>query len=69
MIESPLIQKVIAENTHQNILEVLKARFDTVPRDVTMLLREIFDDKKLKKLIAFASTCSDLEAFREALLA
>ncbi len=68
MIESPLIQKVIAESIHQDILALLKDRFDTVPRNVTNPLREILDEKKLRQFILLAAKCPDLEAFREALL-
>lgn len=68
MIESPLIQKVIAESIHQDILALLKDRFDTVPRSVTKPLREILDEKKLRPLILLAAKCPDLETFREALL-
>lgn len=68
MIESPLIQKVIAETIHQNILDVLKVRFETVPRNVTKPLREILDEKKLRKLNMLAVKCPDLETFRQALL-
>ncbi|HEY7427765.1 MAG TPA: hypothetical protein VH682_26275 [Gemmataceae bacterium] len=68
MIESLLIQKVIAESIHQDILALLKDRFDTVPRNVTKPLREILDEKKLRHLILLAAKCPDLQAFREALL-
>jgi len=68
MIESPLIQKVIAESIHQDILALLKDRFDTVPRNVTKSLREVLDEKKLRQLILLAAKCPDLEAFRDALL-
>ena len=69
MIESPLLQKMIAENLHEAIQEALKARFGTVPRDVTRLLRAILNERKLKRLNGVAAKCPDLEAFREALLA
>jgi hypothetical protein len=68
MIESPLIQRVIAESIHQDILALLKDRFDTVPRTVTKPLREILDEKKLRKLLLLASKCPELETFRQALL-
>ena len=68
MIESPLLQKVIAESIQQDILEFLKARFDTVPRDVTRLLRAELKEKKLRKLVALAARCPDMDAFREGLL-
>jgi hypothetical protein len=68
MIESPLLQKIMAERSQDLIIEALKARFDTVPREVTRPLREVLDEKKLKKLIALAVKCPDMEVFREALL-
>jgi hypothetical protein len=68
MIESPLLQKMIAEKLHDVILDALKDRFGTVPRDVTRHLREVIDEKKLRQLIRVANKCPDLEAFREALL-
>ncbi|HEY7329843.1 MAG TPA: hypothetical protein VH592_19570 [Gemmataceae bacterium] len=68
MIESPLIQKVIAESIQQDILALLKDRFDTVPRNVTKLLREVLDEKKLRQLILLAAKSPDLETFRDALL-
>jgi len=68
MFESPLLQKVIAEARHEDILDFLKARFGTVPRDVTRRVRDVLDEKKLRRLILSAAQSSDLQAFREALL-
>ncbi len=68
MIESPLLQQMMAERSHEHILEVLKARFGTVPKDVTKFLRDVLKEKKLMKLNVLAATSPDLEAFREALL-
>jgi hypothetical protein len=67
MIESPLIQKVKAEAFQDLTLEALKDRFGQVPRDVSRRLREIIDEKRLKKFNRIANKCTDLEAFREAL--
>ena len=68
MIESPLLKKMRAETIHELILDALKERFGTVPRDVNKLLREIIDEKKLRRINRVAIKCADLEAFREALL-
>jgi hypothetical protein len=68
MIESPILQKMIAETIQDLILVALKDRFSTVPLDVTRRLREILDEKKLRRLHRVAIKCPDLEAFREALL-
>jgi hypothetical protein len=46
----------------------VRDRFDTVPRNVTKQLREVLDEKKLRKLILLAAKCPDLLAFSEALL-
>lgn len=68
MIESPLLRRLVAENVQDAIREVLKARFDTVPRDVMRLLRKVLDERKLRRLARVAARCSSLEDFREALL-
>jgi hypothetical protein len=68
MIESPLLQKMIAEKLRGAIHEALKARFGAVPRDVTRLLGEVLNGRKLTKLTGIAAKCPDIDAFREALL-
>jgi len=67
MIESPVLQRFLAEQVHEVILDLLKDRFKSVPRDVTRPLRATIDLKKLRKLNVLASKCSDLEEFRHAL--
>jgi hypothetical protein len=57
-----------AETIQENILVLLKNRFNTVPRNVTKPLREIIDEKELQQLLLLAAKCPDMEAFREALL-
>jgi hypothetical protein len=68
VIESPMLQRLIAKSLHVNIQEALKARFGSVPRDVSRLLGDILDERKLHKLNGVAAKCDDLDAFREALL-
>lgn len=68
MIESPLLQKWLAERMHKAINEVLKARFGSVPPDVTRLLSQILDEERLTALTVLAAQCPDMETFREALL-
>ena len=68
MIESPLLQKWFAERMHKAINEVLKARFGSVPRDVTRLLRQILDEERLTTLTVLAAQCPNMETYREALL-
>jgi len=69
MIESPLLQKMLAENTQGNILAILKKRFTTVPHEVTRLLRAVLNEEQLQTLVILAATCPDMKTFREALLA
>jgi hypothetical protein len=68
MFKSPLLQKWVAQRFHAAILDVLKDRFGTVPRDVTRHLRAVLDEKKLRQLTVPAGKCSDIQAFRDALL-
>jgi hypothetical protein len=68
MLESPLLQKMLAEQLHKAIKIILKARFGATPRNVTGPLREILNERKLIKLNGVAAKCRDLEAFRQALL-
>jgi hypothetical protein len=69
MIESPVLQRLIAERYHAGILDLLKDRFGSVPRDVSRHLGEVLDEKRLRKLNLLAAKCADLQAFREGLLA
>jgi hypothetical protein len=64
-----VLQKLIAEKLQKAIQQVLKVRFGSVPRDVSRLLREILDERKLTQLTDIAAGCPDLDAFRAALLA
>jgi hypothetical protein len=51
VIESPLINEILAEKTQNNIVEVLRARFDEVPEGIIERLRKITADKKLTTLL------------------
>lgn len=67
MIDSPVIRRWKAEAVHELILDALKDRFGSCPRDVARLLRTVVDEKKLKRLNRVANNCADLDAFRSAL--
>jgi hypothetical protein len=68
MIESPLIQEMMAKNTaqtmHKDIVRVLARRFGSVPEEVAAAVRTIYDESKLEELVDEAASCSDLEGFR-----
>jgi hypothetical protein len=67
MIESPLIQEIVARSKHDSILQFLEARFGAVPADLALQLREILDESKLEELTRHAARCPDLASFRTAL--
>ena len=64
MIESPLIQEIVARTKHEMILQFLEGRFGTVPADVAMRVRSISEEEKLRELTRYAARCPDLEAFQ-----
>jgi hypothetical protein len=67
MIESPLINQIVAEARQEDILKFLQARFDSVPDDVSERLRAVRGEKKLVALIKHAARCRDINAFRKRL--
>jgi hypothetical protein len=64
MIESPLIQELMAERLHRAILRVLAGRHGAVPPDITAALQAVTDDARLDELIDWAARCPDLDSFR-----
>ncbi|HXG11220.1 MAG TPA: hypothetical protein VNK04_15790 [Gemmataceae bacterium] len=64
MIESPLIQELLAESKQEAIIEVLTGRFGTIPEDLTVRLRQVTNERQLKELLRYTGVCPDLEAFR-----
>jgi hypothetical protein len=67
MFESPILQEFLAGASHRSIVAILKARFGTVPRDMTRRIRKILDEKKLTNLVIVSAKCPDMQAFRDAL--
>jgi predicted transposase YdaD len=63
MIESPLIQELMAEQRQDDIVEVLAGRFGAVPEDVLKRLRQVTREKELKELLRYTAVCPDLAAF------
>jgi len=68
MIESPLIEEIMAETRQETILDVLRGRFGEPSVEVTTLLRAVRKSDKLSELAKYAGACPDLEAFRNRLL-
>ena len=55
------------EGRKEGILEVLDVRFGSVPLDITDHINDIENDKKLKKLLRFAVSCSSIDEFKQSL--
>ena len=64
MIESPVLQELLAETRHRDILRVLGARFGAVSPEIADSLRSIQDQAKLDDIVDWASRCPSLDAFR-----
>ena len=71
MIESPILTEWLMEQdikTRQAvILELLEARFRSVPADVSAAIRVVQDFDRLRQLTTDAYTSNSLDAFRSAL--
>jgi hypothetical protein len=72
MIESPLLQELLAqvrqeamlETMQRDIVEVLESRFGVVPSEFAVELRTVLDEQRLQELYRFAVLCPDTESFR-----
>ena len=68
MIESPLIQEIMARTRQGTLqeatLRLLGARFGTVPADLAAQVRALLDEQTLEELNTYAGLCPNLEAFR-----
>jgi predicted transposase YdaD len=69
MIESPLIQEMLAKARHEDIVRILVARFDAVPDDLKHKISAIQGESRLNDLVSWAARCSDLASFRSRLTA
>ena len=64
LMESPLIQELMAKRGHRYILKYLSLRLGPVPRDVTERIEGIMDDQKLDELTEISATCADWDELR-----
>ena len=65
MIESPILQELIAERTRETLVNVLVARFGSKAKSVETELQAISDESRLQELVKFAATCRSLASFRK----
>jgi len=68
MIESPVLQEIVAETKAESLLTVLRARFELVPSDVSRAIRALRDLGELDRLLDAAARCENLQAFRDRML-
>jgi len=67
VIESPLIQQIVAKRLHYAILAVLEDRFGAVPPDLIEEIQSVDNDDQLIDMVRQAAACRDLDAFRAAM--
>ena len=64
MIESPVLQELLAERSHKAILRFLAGRFGTVPPEIATAMQGTQDEAKLDEVIDWAARCPSLDEFR-----
>jgi hypothetical protein len=64
MIESPVLQEILAQQVSKLISNILVARFGAAASDVITNVCKIEDEARLEELNTFAAVCPDLDAFR-----
>ncbi len=65
MIESPLLQELIAERTRETLITFLVARFGSKATSLETELQAISDESRLQELVKYAATCRSLGSFRK----
>jgi hypothetical protein len=63
ILDSPLVQEILADKDREIILALLEARFGSVPNHLASRLRTVTNPKETEKLIVPAAICTDLEKF------
>ena len=64
MIESPLIQELVAERAHKAILRFLAGRFGSVAPEIAVAVQSTQDEAKLDELADWPARCHSLDEFR-----
>ncbi len=64
IIESPLIQEILREESQAAILAILQAKCGEVPPELAARVRAVQDVQQLRQLNLRAAVCMDLNAFR-----
>jgi hypothetical protein len=64
IVETPLIQEILAEDRQKLVLEQLKKKFGEVPPDLVAKVCGLHDAEQLWQILVQLITCADLDAFR-----
>jgi hypothetical protein len=64
MIESPLIQELLAERVPNPVLRFMAVRFGSVLQEIEAAIHAIQKESPLDQLVDGAANYPDLEAFR-----
>jgi hypothetical protein len=67
IIESPLIQEILAERLRESLLRALRTKFGEVPPELTAQIHAIADVQRVDALISQVGVSPDLAAFRKQL--
>ena len=66
MIESPVVQELIADCRREDVVRFLVARFGADAKELEGRLKDV-DEDRLDELFTLAATCPGPDAFREQL--
>jgi hypothetical protein len=69
MIESPIIQELVAEGRHKDILRFLAVRFGPLPGASAAEIKQILDETVLDAVVELAASSPDLSHFETAMRA
>lgn len=62
--DSPLILELLAQASHEFILDILEVRMGTIPPEIPLVLQGVQDSSKLSELNRLAAVCPDLATFQ-----
>jgi hypothetical protein len=65
MIESPLLQEILADVRREDIVTVLTSRFGSGAAELQVDLKSIEDGDRLNELIRLSASCRSLKSFRK----
>jgi hypothetical protein len=68
LLETPLMQEIVAEVRHKDLVRSLEARFGPVPAELVATIGAVKDEGKLDDLVTWSAQCDSLESFRKRLV-